>query len=313
VLKECLLLKHIDELTVSILRRSINKFSEKAAMAEILKVRAVIGNYDVLTTELVDGKTKIKIPVDRVNIAFVQKTYLLVENLADAKFYKLLNEGTDLGRIPIDFEAYPGGGNTTGEALSYISTLNRMCLCIVDSDVRYSGGPLGETAKKVVSASKKIIPSLTAFYVLPVSSVENLIPMETLIAVAKDDHVQVSRIKSLEPIYTDIAWPYFGLKRGIRCSDIVNLDHPSKLFWGQFSEENINLKSCTLEQCVVKKCANFIYPSLGSDTLNKTVSFLEKEKKFSNTSNIATIHKAWGELSEHITAWCCSGAPVFSG
>lgn len=213
----------LQDIAKSILKRVVNKYSEKAAMAENIRIRILVGDFNETSIDMDDEKKSkiIKIPISRVNISFVQKTYLLVENYTDAKFYKILTKNTPIGRIPIDFEAFPGGGDTTADALLNISKSNRLCLCIVDSDIRFEGGVEGATAKKVISTSIDISPSLTEYYVLPVSSAENLIPIETLKLSVSHDHGQVDRIEGLRNIYNDNAWPYLGLKKGLRCIDVV--------------------------------------------------------------------------------------------
>lgn len=307
----------LNELTISILTRVINRYPEKAALASQLKAKAVIGDFAEISISIEDKKKILRIPVDNVNLALVQKTYLLVENLVDADFYKSLTHNSNLGHIPIDFEAYPGGGNTTAEALKHISGLNRLCLCIVDSDIRYFGGPMGDTAKKVVIAADEIAPSLTEHYVLPVCSIENLIPIETLIEAVANDLPQIERVENLLPIYLDDVWPYFGLKRGIRCSDVVDKSSPSELFWGAVVGEREELNECANDggstRCAGKKCPNFLFNSLGSNTLSTSVAFLQREKKFVGNANVAAVQDAWDEISDLITAWCCSGSPVFSG
>jgi hypothetical protein len=263
----------------------------------------------------VGKKTAISFPVSKVNISFVQKTFLLVENLADAKLYRILNKSTAIGSIPVDFEAYPGGGNTTANALQHIAELNRMCVCIVDSDVRYPGGPHGETAKKVVATSGKIAPSLTTHYVLPVSSVENLIPLPTLERAIAEDAAQVARVKNLKSIYNDTFWPYFGLKRGIKCGDVVHKTKPAEVFWSEKVGLNPLLGACletAMTSCVGKKCDVFLLNSLGSNTLESAIELLEKERVFIDAPTIGPVKQGWDDVSELLTAWCCSGAPVFA-
>jgi energy-converting hydrogenase Eha subunit E len=318
VLLKLLEIVAIQDVTRSILMRAINKFPEKAAMVSALLVRAVIGNYPELAIDILSdpGKTILRIPLAKINTSLVQKTYLLVENYTDAKFYKQLTENTEIGRIPFAYEAYPGGGDTTANALHQISLINRLCLCIVDSDVRYVGGGIGDTAKKVKTMSEDISPSLTTYYILPVSSAENLIPIETLKSSVADDVGQIQRIENLETVYVDGAWPYFGLKRGVRCIDVVSKKSATEIFWSGIIGMNDVVDQCSenngIAVCKEEKCKTYILNPLGSKTLYNVVRFVEREKKFSGSPKVEKVKQAWSDISGLMAAWCCCGGEIFA-
>lgn len=295
LLESLCLLPQLNVLTLSLMRRVINRFPEKAAMAEQLSVTVLIGNFP-LTQVVVNGpRTVVKVPVARVNLTFVQKTYLLVENLIDAKFYSLIAKSRVAGNIPINFEAYPGGGDTTAEVLDHIAGLNRMCLCIVDSDRRYPNGPLGGTAKKVVRVSEELGTSLTAYYVLPVSSIENLIPMDLLKICAKSDAGQTTRIENLAELYRDDIWPYFGLKRGIKCGDVVENIKPGETFWRGIAGAHPLVKKCATEgpdQICLRKCDKYIFNSLGPNTLKLAIAELDRSGAAVAYDTLPTVQSA---------------------
>lgn len=307
----------LNELTKSILNRVSNRYAEKASMANVLPTRVVIGIFEKVETIFHNGKRLLRVPLERVSLSFVQKTYLLVENLADALFYKQMTENSDLAAIPIAFETFPGGGNTTADALRHVATLNRLCLCIVDGDVRYPGGPHGETAKKVIKVSPEITPSITDFYVLPVSSIENLIPMETLEIAFENDGAQLKRLEKIKAIYREDTWPFFGLKRGIRCSDVVEETKAGEKFWSTVIGNNELVEKCRnnggAAQCKGKKCEIFIFNSLGPQTLGAVTAMAAKQPKIQGLVEIEPVKRAWKDVSALVAAWCCSGSPVYSG
>lgn len=307
--------------TTAILKHAFNRYAEKGAFAEQLNVRVSVGAYPqaAISNTTTPGRYLIEIPVERLDLAFVQKTFLLVENLVDASFYRFVAESRGQGGgVTFDFEAYPGGGNTTAEAYKHIATLNRLCLCIVDSDVRYPNGPKGNTAKAVLAAANQVKSPLLTHYVLPVCSVENLIPFETLKESMEGDFAQVRRVEALAPLYKEEVWPFLQLKKGVRCSDAVGNKTNAERFWFEVIGDATTDFPCTSKPLEVPcsskaPCSTFVYDSLGPNTLTATLKYLGTQKKFVGEVAVESSKKAWNEIADLVTAWCCAGSPMFAG
>lgn len=105
----------------------------------------------------------------------VQPTAFLCENLDDIKFYMKLVR-IYYPTTPIRAMRYHGGGDTTVDVFTYLKGLQVACLVILDSDIKYPGCKLGETARKCL-AKQKTASSYVEVKMLDVHEAENLVPI----------------------------------------------------------------------------------------------------------------------------------------
>lgn len=105
----------------------------------------------------------------------VQPTAFLCENLDDIKFYMKLVR-IYYPDTPIKAMRYHGGGDTTVDVFSYLKGLRVACLVILDSDIKYPGCKIGDTARKCL-AKQKTASSYVEVKMLDVHEAENLVPI----------------------------------------------------------------------------------------------------------------------------------------
>lgn len=117
------------------------------------------------------------------NASFCEKTQLLVENLTD---YEVLS---GLARIflseryhglQLSFRAQNGGGSTTPQVLEHLMTnASGPVLCVVDSDRKFLGAGLGDTARTTQRQARRAPQKWRlTFHVLSVRELENLVPTD---------------------------------------------------------------------------------------------------------------------------------------
>lgn len=107
--------------------------------------------------------------------------YLLVENLIDAEFYRIVLKfyRKEKGFASYECELYPlmGGGITTAKVIeNEIKLCQHFCLAISDSDRTRPKGPLGETIKRLLETVTPSSFNCNVYYLDLVSEIENLIP-----------------------------------------------------------------------------------------------------------------------------------------
>ena len=92
-----------------------------------------------------------------------------------------------LGSVILHCERRGGGGQTTAAEFATIqNSKNRLCLCITDSDKRYPGADLGDTAKAVQQV-RDAGQHLCELLHLEVRAIENLLPLAAYKEVAATD------------------------------------------------------------------------------------------------------------------------------
>lgn len=132
-----------------------------------------------------NGKTIFQVSLEDIrNKEFTVLPLFVVENLVDAKFYKLLTEAfliEKYGRLPspMKCDVRPGGGSTTAAILESLRTTKKhIILCIVDSDKSFPSDKLGETAKSIDHLKIDSESEFILCYTLGVREAENLLPWE---------------------------------------------------------------------------------------------------------------------------------------
>ncbi len=304
--------------TKQALKHIYNRATQLAEFAEIAYVKLLVGDFSEISHEKIGNQRLIKVPANSINSALLQKPYLLVENLDDAIFYRFITEqlNDELNSLgTVAFEPYNGGGNTTGDVYDHIKgTAERLCLCIVDSDRRFPGASPGETASKV-EASDRIRPSaLAESYVLPVCSIENLIPFDFLRKVFQGDKTITERLDVYEAHHRDEIWPFVQLKKDIRCADLCDERRAFSIFWTErLGCTELISKCVSTQQCEKRdKCATTILPPVSHSPLDAVLSGLDS-MTLKATTPLPSVKAAWVLIARLISAWCCGGPHLAVG
>jgi len=209
----------------SLLLRLINQYPKVAGLAYGIKLRVLVGDFDKAATKTVEGVRVIEYPLGLVNSGLLQKSLVLVENLTDADFYKwvanvVLME-TEFRGVSLALEGYPGGGNTTAEAYDNLKeNTSRLCLCIVDSDIRAPLLGPGDTAKKVLKSDRDRPVVRAGSHVIGACSIENLIPFFFFEEAWRYDPNYSSKLSLYKVHYREGHWKYLQLKKNISCFEL---------------------------------------------------------------------------------------------
>ncbi|MBN3851859.1 hypothetical protein G3N59_00575 [Paraburkholderia sp. Ac-20340] len=304
--------------TKQTLRNVINRYAQLAEFAETVEVKIFIGLFDNIHAVIENGKRFIKIPVACVTSSLLQKPYLLVENIDDAKFYGFLT--TELASKlnfsgHLSFEAYNGGGNTTGNVYEHLkNSTDRLCLCIVDSDRRFPTSKPGETANKVLASDKTDPSPLTESFVLPVCSVENLIPWKWLEDAYSQSEDMKKRLKMYECHHVDDVWPFLQLKKDIRCADLRETQKAFSVFWSDKLKCRDDVARCVAGGACTKRddCSTTFLAAVSGSPLGAVIPKLS-ERTIGACDAVPTVKAAWQSIAQLVSAWSCGGPQLSAG
>lgn len=304
--------------TNAVLQRAANRFPQLARFARSVCVKLVVGDFGVQSEEMREGCRTILCPIGSVTTGLLQRTLLLVENLTDATYYQWITEhvlaGGEFRDCHMSIEAYPGGGNTTAEAYEHIKqNTSRLCLCIVDSDIRSPGTTHGETAAKVSRSDAQYPSPRTGHYVLDVCSIENLIPFETFESAWGRDPNLRGRLEQFRRFHVDERWPYLQLKKDVKCIELQS-EKAFAVFWRPVLASEASLAACENEKRETKctkrdDCHVTALPSLASSPLNAALSTLKNGALREPFQLLPRVAAAWSEIARLIMGWCC-GSPL---
>lgn len=143
----------------------------------------------------------------------VQPTSFLCENIDDVKFYMKL-VSIYYPNTPTNACFYHGGGGTTVDVFLYLKKQKVISLVILDSDVKYPGCDMGDTARKCVNQYKKHMSHIEV-KVLNVHEAENLVPLAFMKAHTHDKKGEkfLESMKQRELLHL---MRYYDIKKGIR-------------------------------------------------------------------------------------------------
>lgn len=293
----------------SLLKRLINQYPKIASLAYHVHRKLLVGDFGNGALQLVGGA--IRCSPGLINSNMIQKTVLLVENLSDADFYewitKIAHQQSEFGTVHLEFEGYSGGGDTTADVYIHIKKkTSRLCLCIVDSDVRAPALGVGVTAKKVLHDDKQNPLPRSDAHVIGACSIENLIPFSAYEHVWRADAELVSRLDVYKRHYREGHWRYLQLKKHITCFETHGKSAFS-LYWSPALADSEY--GCSNKACESKKdCASHKLVQLSSSPLKATFDYLQSVP-VDMTELLPDIRLAWDNVAREILNWCCAPAP----
>ena len=200
--------------------------------------------------------------------------FFVSENVNDIEFYSLITEAyypeASLCYIPA-----MGGGSTTSKVISEIRRFG-FILAIVDSDRKYRGATLGDTAS---NCNKTIRHNNTFAFlkVLDIHEVENLIPLSSIRKVQMNRESRNFFRKILSVKYFDFL-PFYDYKEGISVSDMDNSlyrVYAEDVYAHLYSKNKMEF-SKYINQC--KKRTLRIFPGFRKDLLDDYLKRLRSDK-----------------------------------
>lgn len=299
------------ELASALLVRVKNRYPQVAALANKVKVKLIVGAFNSAAVEATESCRRIKYPAADVTSNIIQKSIVLVENLEDINFYRWVAgavlKDTDYSGIPLAIEGYPGGGNTTAEAYKNIKeNTSRLCLCIVDSDIRAPGLSPGETAKKVQRHDRDAPNPRACHLVIDACSVENFVPFEVFEQAWRDDPELTARLEEYRLHYREGHWRYLQLKKGITCFEVRDTNVFSA-YWSVNLPQSAAACTTPERSCSAKNsCKANRLSSLSSAPLNVVRSLGIEEMDKISYELLPDIKRAWERVTYELLGWCCA-------
>ena len=290
----------------ALLIRIINQYPKIAALAYHVERKVLVGDYNPLSMTM---KSKvIEYPVGEINSSLLQKSLVLVENLTDAEFYhwvatNIYNQ-TPFESVNLSFEGYPGGGNTTAEAYENLKfKTSRLCLCIVDGDIRAPKLQYGETAAKVEKSDRLGPRAQADFHVIGACSIENLIPFNAFEMAWGDDPNYKQKLIDYKEHHRESHWRYLQLKKNISCFEL----HGPGAFAVYWRSALANTPSGCADKICSKKteCKHNMLAQLSGSPLGATFA-LVKDKFVNLDELVPDIRQAWEKIASELLSWCCA-------
>ena len=174
-----------------IVNHLLSSYSFSFGIRNNVQLLIELNNERQITVDNTGGKTQIGLPISTIkDNSLFQQTELLLENIVEKDLYVQMAKYY-CSKVKIGFPARTnlrvihGGGNTTDIVFKKELSEKRSCLCICDSDSKYPGCELGETAKKVVGIDTSQWPMCKVITTAPYREIENLIPYQRLVSLTK--------------------------------------------------------------------------------------------------------------------------------
>jgi hypothetical protein len=250
---------------------------------------------------------------------------LLCENASDAALYKGFAKhiakvlyGVDLR---IEATVRGGGGNTTYPEYKRIANAGRhYCFCIVDSDVRYPGGSLGDTARQFQNDSEGKTESCDWMF-HGARNIECLIPIAVYQKIAQSDHTRKASITSNLAKLSVIGVAkkrYLDMKRGLKKLHVDRLTRGSAeyLFYQEILdtliEENKLKDICVNPICLhVEGCSCSVFVGNGR-ILDATVEIINEEVAYLSNLNHeeSWLNTEVGIVGRELLPWVMASEPA---
>ena len=277
---------------------------------------SVFAHYDVLwqTKVVLDNPdtNNHELPIDFFkNSSAIQPPILLCENLDDTKFYFALCEEYYGINYLNTRNGQGGGGSSTADNFEQIvNKRDKICLCIVDSDIKFPGSDDGGTYGAIRNKNIEPYPSHSV-YKLQVHEIENLIPIEIIRKHVNDENNRhfCKLLKSIDK-NGDILH-YYDFKDGIKLSAIRK--HPKYYTFAQGIYDKLNGTSTSvsfedyLKSLERKKC-DHVFAPLCPGILDK---FLSLDIKYHERYIYCDYLRAeWDRIKQIMVTFFCARQDV---
>ena len=253
-------------------------------------IKVVLENADVENHELdisFFGKTE-----------SIQPTSMLCENLQEIHFYsKQARYYHPLS--PMRVNKRHGGGGTTVDVFKDIKRHNLVCLVLLDSDVKYPGCSMGDTARRCVHNYQSKLANIEV-KVLPVHEAENLVPVSFMLSNSCSRGVQL--LKRLEKRGVLDCLVYYDVKEGItkeKAMESKKYKEFARFIFQKTNPRNPNGFDAYFD---LKDDKDFLYSKLNPDML----SLFIQDKSTSYQHDELDVYRK--EIADLVyTFLCCRG------
>ena len=250
------------------------------------------------------------------------QTTLLVENAMDGRFFEVMGryylrqEG--LGGVRLSLEMVGGGGDTTALTFEQLRRDNRkLCLCIVDSDRKADGGPVGQTARPLLQWHG--LEETREVYVLAVREAENLLPLQVLSMALRTTEDILGKQEMLEAIAklergADVL-AFLDMKRGLSFWEVSQPQTPTiDLGFVEVLRGIASLASRMDDYSACVRCSKkahckcMVIEGLGTKALACVTDFLERSTDHGLPPLTLVQKEEWLRVGELVASWGCAPA-----
>lgn len=280
-----------------------------------------IGFYLFVTYTEITGRYNNHItinPDDSPNFNFVNKTNILAENIDDATMFGYIGQyyvrrNPLFANIEIVYEKEPGGGDTTAKKYEdFAKAGEKLCLSVLDGDIKYLGGSEGDTLKKVRNIDKRCPFNCLVYGTQKVREVENLIPD----VLYKRD----SNYKNTDIVSNNLCFnmSYFDIKEGLLYRNLWKEE--ARNYWKSVLVAYPNYASLIdLAEYFAKNskdrnefksicCNNIIIGGFGTNLFSYVLK--NKTTELGKIENVDLAKPSqeteWNTIGELVFRWCCS-------
>lgn len=224
---------------------------------------------------------------------------MLCENLEDIRFY-MKQACYYYPDSPMAVTRWHGGGGTTVDVLKTLKRRNLFCLVLLDSDIKYPGCTMGDTASRCVSYYRVPVPNLVV-KVLPVHEAENLVPISFMMRNTRPDGERF--LKKLQKRNMVDKLVYYDIKDGITKEKTEEFPD-YKTFAGELYEELYPRNRNGFEAYYNLKAnlTDYVHPQINSNMLSLFIADSSRNYK----ADIMDVYRK--EIADLVyTFLCCRG------
>lgn len=281
-------------------------------------------------------------------LELIKETHVIGEHLKDVSFMKYIlhyyQREHGLKRANCFYPLLGGGSSISAVYRHEVQEGHAFVLCITDGDIKYPGGPKGDTGKNVAKADKECGYPYQAYYyqMEQVMEMENLIPWHVIEAYAqstKDPEILI-RLSNLQKIMAndESDLNYFDYKEGIsksKAEDVKVLTYHQKV--AGVIDANIVATMAADEMIWDAQKTRFVTEGIAKDEAEaeKIIKYIRKKSAYvegictkilervleSFSSNLETITKEqltpaqqieYERIGELLCSWTCCYEPFLS-
>lgn len=325
VLEKLMVQKSLSKPVQSVFHSLFNRGSEDKSYLE------AVNKYINIVYQKTNEHNDMEISVELKSVSYMDicdATVLITENQEDALFYELVARYYTICRgfknIEIYFEKKPGGGDTTAKVLEdTVTTGNRLCLCIVDSDKKFPKDSGGTTKGHIEEFTKYKTQDIWKVIILDVHEVENLIPIEWIEKCEKEIGIPSATISFLQYLKSKIAQEkndapiyYFDIKNGIKKDKFVCADSQDKNILKKFNKSkcfrdywSVHLEDYGIDLNKLEEInGEYIIEGVNKKILKKV---LEKYKNIDiDMVDEENRKDKWLSLGKDVFSWGCVGGKI---
>lgn len=238
---------------------------------------------------------------------------LVVENLTDGDVCKLAMEvyleRSGIAGVPFSARVENGGGSTTTHVFSRQAEYGHFVMCVVDSDRRFPGDKLGDTAKLVKRAERRL-DGRCLVHVMPVRSAENLFGHSGIGAFVNQPDSRVDEIRkavlSVVSRFGIESTDYICVKSGLSCYD-VSCGERWKYWGGVFG--GVQGGCGGIRACDQRSdCSAVVVSGFGDASLQSAVTFWKNDGVRLMITLMEDRHVGLlSDLGREVFSWCCGG------